>query len=97
MKNNSRKSFHNNDDVDMNIVNVDSSQFENSKINETETEKKTKRKTKIKTKMKKFHEENVNLFSTNEISQNENENDDDDEKIFDYNDDNFFIVNFFSN
>ena len=46
--------------------------------------------------MKNFHEENVNLFSTNEVSQNENENDDNDEKIFDHNDDNFFIVNFFS-
>ena len=100
MKSNSRKDFHNNDDVDMNIVSVDSSQFENSKISETETKKETKKetnaKTKIETKMKNFHEKNVNLFSTNEVSQNENENDDDDEKIFDYDDDNLFIVDFFS-
>ena len=43
MKNNSRKFFHNNDDVDMNVVNVNLLQFENSKINETETKKKQKK------------------------------------------------------
>ena len=46
MNNNSREDFHNDDD--MNTVNVDSIQFENSKISETETE--------TKTKTKDFHE-----------------------------------------
>ena len=81
MNNNSRKDFHNDDDMNMNIVSADSLQLEDSKISETETE--------TKTKAKNFHEENVNSISANVVSQNEN---DDDAEIFDHDDDNLFIV-----